>query len=95
MNSNENVESQDVNALRANCTAGWLSVLARKAKRYYVSFRGDILLRCKVSRYQELRRGRGRLVQVHKKMLQVMDQMEAMRRQEVPRSGQDSSQGEA
>jgi hypothetical protein len=49
----------------------------------------------KVRRYQELRQSRARLVGVHKKMLQVMDQMEAMRRQEVPRSGQDSSQGEA
>jgi hypothetical protein len=39
----------------------------------------------KVRRYQELRRARARLVEVHKKMLQVMDQMEAIRRQEVPR----------
>lgn len=39
----------------------------------------------KVRRYQELRRARARLVEVHKKMLQVMDQMEAIRRQEVPK----------
>ena len=38
----------------------------------------------KVHRYQELRRVRVRLIEVHKKMLQVMDEMEAMRREEMP-----------
>jgi len=38
----------------------------------------------KVRRYQELRRVRARLIEVHKKMLQVMDEMEAMRREEMP-----------
>ena len=38
----------------------------------------------KVRRYQELRRVRVRLIEVHKKMLQVMDEMESMRREEVP-----------
>jgi len=38
----------------------------------------------KVRRYQELRRVRVRLIEVHKKMLQVMDEMEALRRQELP-----------
>jgi len=38
----------------------------------------------KVSRYQELRRTRTRLVEVHKKMLQVMDNMESIRREEMP-----------
>ena len=38
----------------------------------------------KVSRYQELRRARKRLVEVHKKMLKVMDEMETMRREELP-----------
>ena len=38
----------------------------------------------KVRRYQELRRVRVRLIEVHKKMLQTMDEMEAMRREEVP-----------
>ena len=38
----------------------------------------------KVRRYQELRRARARLVQVHKEMLKVMDQIEAMRREEMP-----------
>ncbi len=38
----------------------------------------------KVRRYQELRRVRVGLIEVHKKMLQVMDEMEAMRREEMP-----------
>ncbi len=38
----------------------------------------------KVRRYQELRQARARLVEIHKKMLQVMDEMEAMRREEIP-----------
>jgi hypothetical protein len=38
----------------------------------------------KVRRYQELRRARARLVEVHRKMIQVMDEMEVIRRQEVP-----------
>jgi len=37
----------------------------------------------KVQRYQRLRRARARLVQVHKRMLKVMDEMEAMRREEM------------
>jgi len=41
----------------------------------------------KVSRYQELRRARKRLVELHKKMLKVIDEMEAMRREEIPVSG--------
>ena len=43
-------------------------------------------LQTKVRRYQELRRVRVRLIEVHKKMLQTMDEMEAMRREEVPSS---------
>ncbi|MBT6502416.1 MAG: hypothetical protein HOK67_21235 [Deltaproteobacteria bacterium] len=38
----------------------------------------------KVRRYQKLRRARTRLVEVHKKILQVMDDMEVMRREEIP-----------
>jgi RAB protein geranylgeranyltransferase component A len=38
----------------------------------------------KVRRYQELRRIRTRLVEEHKKILKVMDEMEAMRREEMP-----------
>jgi len=45
-------------------------------------------VRAKVQRYQELRRVRARLGEIYRKMLKVMDQMEAMRREEVPSSGQ-------
>jgi hypothetical protein len=38
----------------------------------------------KVGRYQKLRKARARLVQVNKKMLRVMDEMEAMRREQIP-----------
>lgn len=38
----------------------------------------------KVGRYQQLRRARTRLVEVHRKMIQVIDEMEVMRRQQVP-----------
>jgi len=43
-----------------------------------------IEVQTKVRRYQELRRVRVGLIEVHKKMLQVMDEMEAMRREEMP-----------
>ncbi len=48
-------------------------------------------VQAKVRRYQELRRARARLVEVHKKMIQVMDQMEVIRRQEVPVSRKKSN----
>ena len=41
----------------------------------------------KVRRYQELRRVRARLGEIYRKMLTVMDQMEAMRREELRGSG--------
>ena len=41
----------------------------------------------KVRRYQELRRARSRVVEIHRQMLKVMDEMEAMRREEVSSSG--------
>jgi len=41
----------------------------------------------KVRRYQELRRDRVRLIEVHGTMLQVIDEMEAIRREEMPVSG--------
>ena len=44
-------------------------------------------VRGKVKRYQKLRKARARLVEVHKKMLQVMDEMETMRREEIPKTG--------
>jgi hypothetical protein len=40
----------------------------------------------KVGRYQELRRIRARLVAIHREMLRVLDEMEAMRREEIPSS---------
>lgn len=48
-------------------------------------------VQAKVRRYQELRRVRARLGEIHRKMLKVMDQMEAMRREELPSSGQKRS----
>jgi hypothetical protein len=45
----------------------------------------------KVRRYQELRRARARLVEIHRQMLGVMDEMEAMRRQELPCSAKKGS----
>ena len=41
-------------------------------------------VKTKVSCYQELRGARARLVEVHKKILKVIDEMEAMRREEMP-----------
>jgi len=40
----------------------------------------------KVRCYQELRRARVRLVEEHKKILKIMDEMEAMRREQMPAS---------
>ncbi len=48
----------------------------------------------KVRRYQELRRARAQVVEMHKKMLQVMDEMEAMRREEIPPSGKKQSRSD-
>jgi hypothetical protein len=48
----------------------------------------------KVRRYQELRRVRARLGEIYRKMLKVMDQMEAMRREELPSSGKRRSGGD-
>ena len=45
-----------------------------------------VKVQAKVRCYQELRRARARLVQVHKQILKVMDQMEAIRREEMPAS---------
>ena len=47
----------------------------------------------KVRRYQELRRVRARLGELYRKMLRVMDQMEAMRREELSSSGKGRSAG--
>jgi hypothetical protein len=48
----------------------------------------------KVGRYQELRRIRARLVAIHREMLKVLDEMEAMRREELPSSGKRRSGGD-
>ncbi len=48
----------------------------------------------KVRRYQELRRVRARLGEIYRKMLRVMDQMEAMRREELSSLGQRRSGGD-
>ena len=52
-------------------------------------------IQAKVRRYQELRQARARLVEVHKKMLRAMDEMEAMRREGIPTSDKNSSKREA
>ena len=44
-------------------------------------------IQIKVRRYQELRRARARLVEVQREMLRVIDEMEAIRREEIPASG--------
>jgi hypothetical protein len=41
----------------------------------------------KVRRYQELRHARSGLVEVHRKMIRVMDKMEVMRREQILASG--------
>lgn len=38
----------------------------------------------KVKQYQELRRVRAQLVTIHRQMLRILDEMEAMRREELP-----------
>jgi hypothetical protein len=45
----------------------------------------------KVRCYQELRGSRARLVAEHKKILKIMDEMEAMRREQMPASGKKSA----
>ena len=40
-------------------------------------------IQLKVKRYQELRRARARVVEIHRQMIKVMDEMEAMRREEL------------
>jgi hypothetical protein len=49
-----------------------------------------IEVQVKARRYQELRQARTRLVEVHKKILQTMDEMEAMRREGVPEPGKNT-----
>ena len=51
-------------------------------------------VQAKVRRYQELRRARARLGEIYRKMLKVIDQMEAMRREELSSSGKRRSGGD-
>ena len=46
-----------------------------------------VQVQIKVRRYQELRRARSRLVEVQRKMIRVMDEIEVMRREQIPGSG--------
>ncbi len=55
-----------------------------KTKLRVIPSRSLIEVQIKVQRYQDLRRTRARLVEVHKKMLQIMDEMEIARREELP-----------
>jgi hypothetical protein len=48
-------------------------------------------VQAKVRRYQELRRVRARLGELYRKMLRVIDEMEAIRREELPPSDQKRS----
>jgi len=45
----------------------------------------------KVRRYQELRRVRARLVAIHREILKILDEMEAMRREELPSADPEQS----
>lgn len=38
----------------------------------------------RVRRYQQLRQARARIVEIQRQMLQIMDKMEAMRREQLP-----------
>ena len=67
-----------------------LSASERGKTRLQVIPHGFLLeVQRKVRRYQELRRVRARLGEVYRKMLKVMDEMEAMRREELPSPGKD------
>ena len=72
------------------CTRGELhtrmvvSASERGKTRLQVIPHGSLVeVQTKVRRYQELRRVRARLGDIYRKMLKVMDEMEAMRREEV------------
>jgi len=73
------------------CTKGQLHrtmVLSSSEKgrtRLRVIPHGFLLeVKTRVQRYQKLRHSRQRLGEVHRTMLQVMDEMEEMRREEMP-----------
>jgi len=61
-----------------------VSASERGKTRLQVIPHGSLVeVQTKVRRYQELRRVRARLGEIYRKMLKVMDEMEAMRREEV------------
>ena len=65
-----------------------LSASEKGKTRLRVIPRGFLVeVQIKVRRYQELRRARARLVEVQRKIIQVMDKMESIRREEIPVSG--------
>lgn len=65
-----------------------------KTRLYVIPWGFLIEVQGKVRRYQELRRARARLVEVHQKVLKAMDEMEAIRREAVPTSGKKPSRRE-
>jgi hypothetical protein len=61
-----------------------VSASERGKTRLQVIPHGSLVeVQVKVRRYQDLRRARARLGEIYRKMLKVMDEMEAMRREEV------------
>ena len=73
------------------CTKGQLHnrmVVSSSEKgktRLQVIPQGSLIeVQIKVRRYKELRHARARLVEVHRKMLRIIDEMEAIRREEIP-----------
>jgi hypothetical protein len=62
-----------------------LSASERGKTQLRVIPRGFLVeVQTKVRRYQELRRARARLIEVERKIVQLIDEMEAMRREELP-----------
>ena len=69
-----------------------VSASERGKTRLQVIPRGFLVeVQDKVQRYQELRRARARLGTIYRKMLKVMDEMEAMRREEISSPDQKGS----
>jgi hypothetical protein len=71
-----------------------LSASKEGKNRLQVIPRGSLVeIETKVRRYQELRRARARLGELYRKMLQVIDQMEGMRREEMSASDKKKHSG--
>jgi hypothetical protein len=89
MNFGASVESRGVNVPKGSCSE-------KGRTRLRVIPRGFLVeVQERVKRYQDLRRVRTRLVAIHRQMLRVLDEMEAMRREELPASDKKgSSKGE-